>query len=55
MTEIQREPFGPMKSAFFGLQFLRVKISECTEHPHLLGREALVEVRHAVVELVAQS
>lgn len=35
---------------FIDFQFFRVRIAECAEHPHLVGREALIEVPHALVE-----
>ncbi len=35
---------------FVDFQYFRVRISDCAEHPHLVGREALVGVFHAVVE-----
>ncbi len=35
---------------FIDLQFFLVRVAECDEHPHLVGREALVEVRHGLVE-----
>lgn len=35
---------------FIDLQFFLVRVDECEEHPHLIGREALVEVRHGLVE-----
>lgn len=35
---------------FIDLQFFRVRIVECAEFPHLVGREALVEVTYALVE-----
>lgn len=35
---------------FIDFRFFRVRISECKEHPHLVGREALLEVQHALVE-----
>jgi hypothetical protein len=35
---------------FIDLQFLLVRVAACEEHPHLVGRDALVEVRHGQVE-----
>jgi hypothetical protein len=35
---------------FIDLQFFLVRVEACEEHPHLVGRDALVEVRHGMVE-----
>lgn len=35
---------------FIDFEYFHVRIAECVEHPHLVGREALVEVRHGLVE-----
>lgn len=35
---------------FIDLQFFLVRVVACEEHPHLVGRDALVEVRHGQVE-----
>jgi hypothetical protein len=35
---------------FIDFEYFRVRIAECAEHLHLVGREALVEVPHAFVE-----
>jgi hypothetical protein len=35
---------------FIDFQYYRVRIAECAEQPHLVGREALLEVPYALVE-----
>lgn len=35
---------------FIDFEYFRVRIAECAEHPHLVGRQALIEVTHALVE-----
>jgi hypothetical protein len=35
---------------YIDLQYYRVKIAKCDEHPHVVGREALLDVHHAGVE-----
>jgi hypothetical protein len=37
---------------FIDLQYHLVRIEACSEHPHLVGRAALVEVHYATVQLV---
>lgn len=42
---------------YIDMQHYRVRIEQCSEHPHLVGREALIDVHHAdvVFEGPAQS
>jgi hypothetical protein len=37
---------------YIDLQYYRVRTARCEEHPHLVGREALVDVHHAGVEFM---
>jgi hypothetical protein len=34
---------------YIDMQYYRVRILSCDEHPHLVGREALLDVHHASV------
>jgi hypothetical protein len=36
---------------YIDYQYYRVRITQCHEHPHLVGREALVDVHFASVGL----
>lgn len=38
---------------YIDMQHYRVRIEQCQEHPHLVGREALIDVHHASVEFEA--
>lgn len=35
---------------YIDMQYYRAKISSCNEHPHLVGREVLLDVHHARVD-----
>lgn len=37
---------------FIDLQYHLVRIDACSEHPHLVGRAALIEVRYATVQFL---